>query len=146
VTDLQAALARAREGSVPASWKVFTKRRGAVVGFVTRTASDPVPMLVLTPEGVIEYLSERVPPRQLPFDELAEISLQVRGRASGAASLSARPVERALAPVRADVWIDLHFRDGEKSRWRTVSFGSNLEIIQAFIEAFGAHKALRADG
>jgi hypothetical protein len=45
--------------------------------------------------------------------------------------------------VRLDVWLDLHYRDGRKSKWRSTSFADRYQTIQAFSEVYGAHKALR---
>jgi hypothetical protein len=45
--------------------------------------------------------------------------------------------------VTLQVWIDLHHRDGSKTKWRPASFADNLQVIQCFIEAYGGHKALR---
>ena len=45
--------------------------------------------------------------------------------------------------VRLDIWIDLHYRDGHKEKWRSVSFSDDLRSIQCFLEAYGAHQALR---
>ena len=43
--------------------------------------------------------------------------------------------------VTLDVWIDLQYRDGRKTKWRSTSFADNLQAIQCFIEAYGAYKA-----
>jgi len=45
--------------------------------------------------------------------------------------------------VTLQVWIDLHYGDGRKTKWRSMSFADDLQTIQYFIEAYGAHKALR---
>lgn len=42
-----------------------------------------------------------------------------------------------------DVWVDLKYRDGGKGKWRSTSFSGDLQTIQGFIEAYGAHKALQ---
>jgi hypothetical protein len=41
------------------------------------------------------------------------------------------------------VWIDLHYRDGRKLKWRSASFSDDLRSIQCVLEAYGAHQALR---
>lgn len=50
MTDPRMVLAQARQGLVPADWRVFTKRRGMVSGFLRGTSNDPDPLLVITPE------------------------------------------------------------------------------------------------
>jgi hypothetical protein len=49
-----------------------------------------------------------------------------------------------MAPNGAlDVWIDLQYRDGKKTEWRSWRGKLHVQMIQRFIEAYGAHKALR---
>ena len=55
-------------------------------------------------------------------------------------------VEADSIQVRLDVWLDLHYRDGRKSKWRSASFADRYETVQAFIEAYGAHQAFRSGG
>jgi hypothetical protein len=45
--------------------------------------------------------------------------------------------------VTLQVWIDLHHRDGRKTKWQSTSFADNLQAVQCFIEAYGANKALQ---
>lgn len=40
-------------------------------------------------------------------------------------------------------WVDLRYLDGSKKKWRSAGSANNLEATQGFIEAHGAHKALR---
>ncbi|HEY7050478.1 MAG TPA: hypothetical protein VH373_24905 [Jatrophihabitantaceae bacterium] len=132
MTDPRAFLAQARSGPVPVNWRVFTKRRGKLSGLVRGSSHDPDPLLVITPDGVIEYVSERKPLTVVSFSELAQIALRVQGR-SFSDSMS----------VTLDVWIDLHYRDGRKLKWRSASFSDDLRSIQCVLEAYGAHQALR---
>lgn len=48
--------------------------------------------------------------------------------------------------VQLDVWLDVHYKDGRKSKWRSASFAGQYGTVQSFIEAFGAYQALRASG
>jgi hypothetical protein len=48
--------------------------------------------------------------------------------------------------VHLDVWLDLHYRDGRKSKWRSASFASQYQTVQAFIEAHGACQAFHNNG
>jgi hypothetical protein len=112
MTDPRTLLWQARRGPVPADWRVFTKRRGKVSGFFGGTSDDPDPLLVITPDGSVEYI----------------MKLRVAGSSNSAA---------------VSTWVDLRYLDGSKSKWRSTGFDCNLEAIQGFIEAYGAHKALR---
>ena len=131
VLDPQAVLSQAREGRAPPAWRVFTKKRGLVRGFVRGTSADPDPLLVITSDGVVEYVHSKKPIAVVDFDSLSRISLQVSGRSFSDSTI-----------VHLDVWLDLHYRDGRKSKWRSASFSGRYETIQAFIEAYGAHQTV----
>ena len=132
MTDPRTILGQARQGPVPVSWRVFTKKRGKVSGFLRGSSHDPDPLLVITPDGAIEYANDRKPLTVVNFDDLAGIALQARGSSFSDSTI-----------VTLDVWIDLHYRDSRTAKWRSASFADNLQTIQCFIEAYGAHKALR---
>src|SRR5690349_3719933 len=130
--DPQAILGQAAQGNAPATWRIFTKQRGKVRGWLRGTSDDPDPLLVITPAGVVEYVHSKKPIGVVDFDTLAGIALRVTG-STFSDSIT----------VQLDVWLDLHFRDGKKSKWRSDSFAGQYGTIQAFIEAFGAYQALR---
>lgn len=115
---------------------MFTKRRGKLSGFLRGTSHDPDPLLVITPDGAVEYVNEGKPLTIVDFHELAGITLRVNGQ-SFSDSSSVR------SSVSITVWIDLAHRDGRKTKWRSASFANDLPSVQAFIEAYGAHRALR---
>jgi hypothetical protein len=133
--DTQAVLGQARRGAVPANWRVFTKARGRVRGFLRGTSADPDPLLVITPNGVVEYVDSKKPVTAVDFDSLSGISLRVSG------STFSDSIQ-----VRLDVWLDVRYRDGRKSKWRSASFADQYQTIQAFIEAYGAYQAFRNAG
>jgi hypothetical protein len=133
--DPQAVLDQASHGRAPATWRVFTKERGRVRGFLRGTSADPDPMLVITPDGVVEYIDSKKPGAVVDFGNLSSIRLRVTG------STFSDSIQ-----VRLDVWLDLHYRDGTKSKWRSASFASQYQTIQAFLEAYGVHQALRSGG
>jgi hypothetical protein len=135
VLDPYAILNQAGRGMPPASWRVFTKKRGRVSGFVRGTSGDPDPLLVITLDGAVEYTSSKEPVAMVDFDSLAQIRLQITGSSSSDSS-----------SVSVNVWLDLHYRDGRKAKWRSASFAATYGTIQAFIEAYGAHQALRSGG
>jgi hypothetical protein len=132
MTDPRTILGQARQGPVPTNWRVFTKKRGRLSGFLGGSSHDPDPLLVITSDGAIEYTNERKPLTLVNFDDLAGITLQVHGSSFSDSTI-----------VTLQVWIDLHYGDGEKTKWRSTSFADDLQTIQYFIEAYGAHKALR---
>ncbi|WAZ26290.1 hypothetical protein STRCI_007852 [Streptomyces cinnabarinus] len=128
MTDPRTILWQARQGAVPADWRVFTKRRGKLSGFFRGTSDHPDPLLVITPDVAVEYISERKPLTIVAFHELSGMKLRVAGSDSSAIVYS---------------WIDLRYVDGRKKKWPSGRFANDLEAIQGFIEAYGAHKALR---
>ena len=133
--DPQAILDQASHGRAPATWRVFTKARGRVRGFLRGTSADPDPLLVITPDGVVEYFDSKKPAAVVDFGSLSRIRLRVSG------STFSDSIQ-----VRLDVWLDLHYPDGSKSKWRSASFAGQYGTVQAFIEAYGAHQALRSGG
>ncbi len=133
--DPQAVLDQASQGNAPATWRVFTKERGRVRGFLRGTSADPDPLLVITPDGAVEYIDSKKPAAVVGFGHFTRIRLRVSG------STFSDSIQ-----VRLDVWLDLHYGDGSTSKWRSASFASQYRTIQAFIEAYGAHQALRSGG
>lgn len=133
--DPQAVLGQAGQGRAPANWRVFTKERGRVSGFLRGTSGDPDPLLVITPVGVVEYVHSKKPVTVVDFDSLSQIRLRVTG------STFSDSIQ-----VHLDVWLDVIYHDGRKAKWRSVSFAGQYRTIQAFIEAFGAYQAFRNAG
>ena len=129
--DPQVILSQVRQGSVPSNWRIFSKKRGIVSGFFSGTLSDPDPLLVFTPEGVLEYINQKKPLAVIIFDDVSEIRLQVH-----ASTMS------DSMNVWLDVWLDLHYLSGKKVKWQSSSFKNNLQVIQYFIETYAVHKAL----
>ncbi|MFE6691896.1 hypothetical protein ACFVFQ_36190 [Streptomyces sp. NPDC057743] len=132
MADPRAILDQARQGSIPENWRVFTKKRGKISGFFHGTSQDPDPLLVITPDGAIEYVSESKSLAIVNFCDVAKITLRVT-----ASSFS------DSTTVNLSVWLDLDYRDGRKGKWQAVSFKNDFQAIQDFIEAYATHKALR---
>ncbi|MCU7826708.1 hypothetical protein [Kitasatospora sp. DSM 101779] len=132
MTDPQTILEQARRGPAPANWRVFTKKRGKLSGLLHGSSHDPDPLLVITPDAAVEYRDDHTPPAVVGFDDLADVELKVRGQSFSDSTL-----------VNISAWLDLRYRDGGTAKWRPVSFGDDLQAIQGFLEAYGAHKALR---
>jgi hypothetical protein len=130
--DPRAILLQASQGAAPSDWAVFTKRRGRLSGFLRGTSDDPDPLLVITPEGVVEFVDNRKGLLLLDFDQLSDITLRIQGSSFSDSTI-----------VNLDVWLDLHFRDGRKQKWRSSTFANDYRTIQCVLEAYGAHKVLR---
>ncbi|MFF0888767.1 hypothetical protein [Streptomyces sp. NPDC003456] len=128
MTDPRTMLWQARKGPVPRDWRVFTKRRGKLSGFFHGTTDDPDPLLVITPAGSVEYISEAKPLAIVAFEDLTDVKLRVSTTDSSSF---------------VSTWLDLRYSNGTKKRWTSSGFTNNLEALQAFLEAYGAHKALR---
>jgi hypothetical protein len=133
--DPHAVLGRARSGNVPPTWRVFTRKRGKVRGFLRGTSADPDPLLVVTQAGLVEYADSKKPVTVIDFGTLLRITLRVRGSTFSDSRT-----------VHLYVWLDLHGLDGRKTEWRSASFSDWHATVQAVIEAYGAYTALRAAG
>jgi hypothetical protein len=132
MTNPRTVLTQASQGPVPENWRVFTKKRGKLSGFLRGTSDDPDPLLVITPDEVIEYKDERKPLTIVNFCDLAGITLKATASTSSGSMLA-----------DLDVWVDLNYRDGRKEKWQSISFADDLQTIQGFIEAYVVHKALQ---
>jgi predicted PilT family ATPase len=126
-----AVVAQVRQGTAPAEWRVFTKKRGAVGAFFRGTAQDPDPLLVVTTEAVIEYVSSKKPLAVVFFANLASVALRAQATTTS---------DSMTARLR--VWLDLHYADGRKAKWQPATFSDDLRVVQQFLEAYGAYKAL----
>ena len=130
--DPRAVLFQASQGAAPSGWAVFTKRRGRLAGFLRGTSDDPDPLLVITPEGVVEFVDNRKGLFLVDFDQVSDITLRVRGSSFSDSTI-----------VNLDVWLDLGFRDGRKQKWRSSTFANDYRTVQGVLEAYGAYKVLR---
>jgi hypothetical protein len=129
--DPQAILSRAAAGAALPSWAVFTKRRGRVRGFLSGTSDDPDPLLVVTPDGVVEFVSHRKGVQIVDFDALSGLELRVEGHSFSDSTI-----------VNLDVWLDLRFHDGRRQKWQSPAFADDYRTVQSVLEAYGAHKFL----
>ncbi|MDQ4032610.1 MAG: hypothetical protein M3332_10225 [Actinomycetota bacterium] len=130
--DPRAILSQGSKGVAPPGWAVFTKRRGQVRGFLSGTSGDPDPLLVITPEGVVEFVDNRKGIHLVDFDQLSEVALHVRGSSFSDSMI-----------VNLEVWLDLRFCDGRKQKWQSSTFADDYRTIQSVLEAYGAYKMLR---
>jgi hypothetical protein len=130
--DPRSILAQASQGGSPHGWTVFTKSRGRIRGFFTGTSGDPDPLLVVTPEGIVEFVDNRERLQVVDFDQLSDVALRIRGSSFSDSMI-----------VHLDVWLDLRYRDGRKEKWKSSTFSNEYQTIQSVLEAYGAHKVLR---
>jgi hypothetical protein len=63
---------------VPPTWRVFTKKRGRVGAFFRGTSGDPDPLLVVTSDGLVEYVNDKTSLQVVAFQDLAEITLKAQ--------------------------------------------------------------------
>jgi hypothetical protein len=100
-----------------------------VGAFFSGALHDPDPLLVITPDGVVEYVSDKKPLAAVFFDDLSGVSLR-----ANATTMS--------DSMHADlhVWLDLHYLNGKKAKWQPASFKNNLDVIQCFIETCGVRQ------
>jgi hypothetical protein len=129
--DPRGILSQAHGGGAPSGWAVFTKTRGRIGGFLKGTSNDPDPLLVITSEGIVEYVNHREGLHVVDFNELSEVTLRIRGRSFSDSTI-----------VTLDLWLDLRFRDGRKHKWQSSSFADDYRTIQSVLEAYGAHKVI----
>lgn len=130
--DPRVILSEASRGATAPGWAVFTKRRGRAKGFFSGTTDDPDPLLVITPEGAVEFVDNRKGIYVIDFDQLGDVALRVTGSSFSDSMI-----------VNLDVWLDLRFRDGRTQKWRSSSFAKDYRTIQSVLEAYGAYKVLR---
>jgi len=137
MTSPEEVIDQARRGHVPADWRVFTKRRGAVGAFFRGTSGQPDPVLVITPEAAVEYVSDRVPLSVFYFAWVADASLRVRATTSSDSNT-----------VRLRFWVDVRLTDGRTVEWKSATFPRRIEVAQRFAEGCAVHVFWRrlADG
>lgn len=102
-------------------WGYFTGRKDA---------RDPDPLLVVTPEGFVEYFLSRHPLKAVSFAKLETIIVQVRGK-----------IRRDRLLTRLRLWLELHYPDGRVERWRSKGmYGEQEDLItQSIALAFSEY-------
>lgn len=92
--------------------------------------SDP-PLLVITPDGFIEYVRPDYPIVASAFAALASLALRVTASTTSDSSFAT-----------THIWLDLHYRDVRVERWSPRAyFGQTEAIAQAIIAARGWYEA-----
>lgn len=108
------------------------------VGIITaliigRDAGDPDPLLVILPNGFVEYVSHRKPIISIPFAEIADIDLRTRTTRTTSTNPS---TGLSTTTTRTYFWLDLRYRNGRKERWMPrANFGRRLDVCQTIIKA-----------
>ena len=131
MTSPQDVIDLARRGVAPPDWHVFTKRRGVVGAFFRGTSGHPDPMLVITPEAAVEYVSDKVSLAILPFDLVAEAKLRARATATAGGSHTS---SHTAAHATLHIWVDVELTDGRKVKWQPASFRNHVRVMQRFCE------------
>lgn len=92
-----------------------------------KDARDPDPLLVVTPDGFVEYYLLRHPLNAIHFAELKTIMVQVRAN-----------IRRNMSITRLRVWLELHHPDGRVERWKPKGmYGEDEDLItQSIATAF----------
>jgi hypothetical protein len=95
-----------------------------------KDAKDPDPLLVVTPEGFVEYFLNRHSLNAVSFSELENIRLLMN------ASFSR---DRSLKNLRLQM--ELHYHDGRKERWKPKAMYDEEQdaITESIFTAFTQH-------
>jgi hypothetical protein len=83
----------------------WTVKRGAVGTFFRGTTQDPDPLLVVTTEAVVEYVSSKKPLAVVLFADLASVTLRAQ------ATTTSNSMTAWL-----QVWLDLRYADGREDQ------------------------------
>ncbi len=88
---------------------------------------DPDPLLVVTPEGFVEYFLSRHPLKAVSFTELDTIMVQMSAN-----------IRRNMSITRLRVWLELHYPDGRVVKWKPKGmYGDDEDLItQSIATAF----------
>jgi hypothetical protein len=108
---------------------------GSVVGLrFAHRRNDPNPVLILRPEGVIEYVSQDKPTIGIPFAEVAELSITSSATTTSATSILGRlSTTSNLNSVHAQIV----YRDGHQDSWQPRStFETAATFPQAMMDAY----------
>ncbi|HLV97798.1 MAG TPA: hypothetical protein VKT82_03885 [Ktedonobacterales bacterium] len=102
-----------------------------VITVAIRNAGDHDPLIVLLPQGFVEYANRRKPTIGVLYAALA--SVEYRGQ-------NARQ-------RRGRLWLALFFKDGRKERWRPrADFGPPARLFEAITKAHALYHVLHDGG
>src|SRR5262249_20786968 len=113
---------------------------GVWIGLARRHAGDPDPVIVLLPEGFVEYVSNHQPIIGAAYADLASVDFGTR-----AGRHARRDTSNGQEPMprQKHLWLDLHFYDNSQERWQTrADFGPPARIYQTIIKAHSLYHIL----
>jgi hypothetical protein len=92
-----------------------------------KNARNPDPLLVVAPEGFVEYFLSRQFLNAVSFTELDTIMIQMSAK-----------IRRNMSITRLRVWLELHYPDGRVERWKPKGmYGEEEDLItQSIATAF----------
>ncbi len=92
-----------------------------------KDARNPDPLLVVTPEGFVEYFLSRHSLNAVSFTALDTIMIQMRAN-----------IRRNMSITKLRVWLELHYPDGRVKKWKPKGmYGDNEDVIvQSIVTAF----------
>ena len=112
--------------------------------FAARDAGDPDPLLIVLPQGFVEYISHRKPIQSFAFAEISNLALRVGTRRYSSTSYNAATgLSTTTYRTMVHFWLDLYYRDGRKGKWKQrVKFGAPEAMCQVIIAAHAQYVAL----
>ncbi|HEY7356430.1 MAG TPA: hypothetical protein VH590_08180 [Ktedonobacterales bacterium] len=112
----------------------------ATVVAARRHAGDPDPIIVLLPQGFVEFVSQHKPIIGILYAELAAVDVRQRHqRRSQNLQLQ--------ASTRGKIWLNLHYYDGRQQRWRPrADFGPPEQVFETLIKAHALYEVLYGGG
>jgi hypothetical protein len=107
-----------------------------------RDRRDPDPLLVVTPDGFVEYVNSRKPVIAVAFADLADLRLRINTTRTTHYNQPGNPASGSYTTTSTAVWLDLLYRDGRTVRWRQrARFGQADAVVQSIIAAHGRYAA-----
>jgi len=117
---------------------------GITIGsFAGRDRKDPDPLLVILPEGFVEYISWRKPIVAVAFAELADLTMTLIEERGQTITTTATP-DGALTikNTSSRVRLDLTYRDGRKDQWKPrIQFEAPELVPQTIITTYAQYVA-----
>jgi hypothetical protein len=120
----------------------LTLLAGVVVTVITarRHAGDPEPVIVLLPQGFVEYVSQRQPIIGVLYAEVAAVDVRQRNNRRIQGYQAGEQLQLA---ARGKSWLDLRYHDGRQERWRPrADFGPPGRLYEMIIKAHALYVVL----
>lgn len=101
-----------------------------------RNKRMPAPLLVVMPEGFVEYANDRKPILAFAFADLAQVNLRIHTTTTTSYNVAGDPTSGSRTTRSTSTWLDLLYRDGRRARWSPrAGFGRRDAILQSIIAA-----------